>query len=181
MKITISGLGGTGKSTVAQLLAQRLGYEKMSGGGIFRQMATEQGMTIEEFDQFVTGGDESFDKKLDKRQEEYGANNDNFVLESRLGWYFVPDAIKIKLECDLDERIRRIAEDESADRTAHTQADFETTKEKTLAREETYTRYDDLYGIEQWNADDNFDYIIDTTNINPDQVVEHIIDYLQTL
>lgn len=132
MKITISGLGGTGKSTVAKLLADRLGYESMSGGGIFRQMAAEQGMSVEEFDQFVTGGDESFDHKLDKRQEEYGKEHSDFVLESRLGWYFVPDAVKIKLICDLDERIRRIVGDESDNRTAHVQGDFETTKQKHL-------------------------------------------------
>jgi cytidylate kinase len=180
MKITISGLGGTGKSTVAKQLADRLRYESMSGGGIFRQMAAEQGMSVEEFDQFVTGGDESFDHKLDKRQEKYGKENDDFVLESRLGWYFVPDAIKIKLICDLDERIRRIAGDESDNRVAQTQADFETTKANTLAREETYSRYDDLYGIEQWNADENFDHIIDTTKISPEQVVENIVEYINT-
>ncbi|MFW0871056.1 MAG: (d)CMP kinase [Patescibacteria group bacterium] len=179
MKITISGLAGTGKSTVAKLLANHLGYQNMSGGGIFRQMAEEQGMSVEEFDAFVNGGDESFDKKLDTRQQEYGASNDNFVLESRLGWYFVPDAIKIKLVCDLDERIRRIAEDTSDSRIAHTQADFETTKKKTLDREATYSRYDSLYGIKEWNADEHFDYIIDTTHISPQEVVAQILGYIQ--
>ena len=170
MKITIAGLGGTGTSTVAKLLAKELGYEVMSGGDIFRQMAKEKGMTIYEFDEYVKANPH-FDKILDKKQEEYGKTHDNFVLESRIGWFFIPDAFKIKLECELNERIRRVQEREGGDE--------EILKEKTLAREATYTpRYKALYGIDDWQADKHFDMIIDATVDTPDIIVANIIKRL---
>ena len=49
MKITISGLPGSGTTTVAKLLAERLGYKLISAGDVFRKLAMERGMTLEEF------------------------------------------------------------------------------------------------------------------------------------
>ncbi len=179
MKITITGLGGTGKSTVGKKLASFYNSNYMSGGSIFRLMAEQQGMTIEEFDAFVKRNNESFDRTLDTRQKQYGKEHTDFVFESRLGWYFIPDSFKIYLTCDLDERMRRISQDDASDRIAHQKSDFEETKKKTLAREATYDRYKDLYGIEKWNDEANFDYVINTTHISSDEVVSKIIDFVE--
>ena len=84
MKITISGMGGVGKGTTASILADELGYEFLSGGDFFRKMAKDLKMTIYEFDEFVKQNPE-YDLKLDHLQKEYGAQNNNFILESRLG------------------------------------------------------------------------------------------------
>jgi cytidylate kinase len=84
MKITISGIGGVGKGTISKLLAEKLGYAVLSGGDFFRKMAEEKDMTVYEFDQFVKENPE-YDRKLDDMQKKYGEENDNFVLESRLG------------------------------------------------------------------------------------------------
>jgi len=84
MKITISGIGGVGKGTISKLLSERLNYKVLSGGDFFREMADEKNMTVYEFDQFVKENLE-YDEKLDEMQKKYGEENDNFVLESRLG------------------------------------------------------------------------------------------------
>ena len=47
--ITIGGNVGAGKTTLASKLAEALGYEDLSMGGLFREIAAERGMTIEEF------------------------------------------------------------------------------------------------------------------------------------
>jgi cytidylate kinase len=42
MLITVSGPAGSGKSTLASGLADRLGYDHVSGGDIFRDIAAER-------------------------------------------------------------------------------------------------------------------------------------------
>ncbi len=166
MKITISGLSGTGTSTVGKLLATELGAVFMSGGNIFREMAEELGMSVYEFDEYVKTHPE-YDEQLDARQKKFGEENNNFVFESRLAWFFIPDSFKVKLECELAERVRRIGERE--------EGNLDELRKKTLAREATYTpRYNKLYGIEDWHADENFDLIIDATSISQAEIVDII-------
>ena len=49
MRITISGPPGSGKTTACNSLSQRLGYQAVVFGKIFRQMAADRGMTLVEF------------------------------------------------------------------------------------------------------------------------------------
>jgi len=46
MIISISGLPGSGKSTVAKILAEKLGFERIYMGAIFRKMADQKGVSI---------------------------------------------------------------------------------------------------------------------------------------
>ena len=62
MILTISGLHGTGKSTIGKRIAQRLGIRYYSSGQAFRELATEMGVTIEEFTRHVENNP-SIDKK----------------------------------------------------------------------------------------------------------------------
>lgn len=181
MKITIGGLSGTGTSTISKKLAKELGYTRYSGGDMQRMNAAELGMTIEQYDEYLKSHPE-LDNAIEERQRVLGQEEDNFVLESRIGWSVIPDAFKIKLDCDLDERISRITHDASPDRIAHTRSDFEETKRKTLAREATYQqRFNELYNINHWNADEHFDLIIDTTHIAPDEIISKILEKLSNV
>ena len=173
MKITIFGLAGTGKSTTAKMLADNLHYEYMSTGNMFRAMASELGMSLNEFE-ILMESDEKYDREIDQvRITEYGKTHSNFVLESRLAWYFVPDSVKIRLFCDDKERLQRVANRENKT--------FETVLSETNEREDSiYKRYKNLYGIENINNADNFELNIDTTHNNPDQVLQIILDYLNT-
>lgn len=181
MKITIGGPAGTGKGTVGRMLAEHYGYEFVSGGDLFRKVAEERGITMEEFDAYMkTHPEAQVDKEIDGIQTSMGEDQDNFVLESHIGWYFVPSAIKVKLDCELDERIRRIAGDGNKDRIAYTKDSFEDTKTKTLKRAKDHqARIVEIYGIKDMYADENFDFIIDTTNIDAKEVTQKIINYIK--
>ena len=48
MIITISGTPGSGKSTVAKMIATKLGFKHYSTGDFMRQMAKERGISLEE-------------------------------------------------------------------------------------------------------------------------------------
>lgn len=180
MKITLGGASGTGTSTIAKKLAEKYTLKVYSGGGIQRMNAAKRGMTIEEYDVFIKAHPE-LDQEIEKTQMEIGKTEDNFVMESRLAWYAVPDSIKIKLDCDLDTRIARIVSGgKDAARVAHEDEDFETTKAKTLKREATYNdRWFTLYGV-NWNEDSNFDLIVDTTTIGADEVFDKVCQFIES-
>ena len=172
MKITISGWAGTGKSTTATMLAQKLGHTHFSGGGIFRTYAEEKNLSLGELERQAEQ-DPEFDLKLDAFQKTLADTHDNFVLESRLGWHFVPRSIKVLLTCEDSERVRRIAEREGDP--------VEDVEERTKDRERSITkRYRDLYRIENFMDAKNFDLVVDTTNNTPEEVTNEIIDYIQT-
>lgn len=166
-KITIFGMAGVGKGTTAKLLAEKLGWEALSGGDAFRAMAEEEGMTLQEFEE-ASKTDERFDLKLDKWVENYGKGHENFVFEARLAWHFILDSFKVKLVCEDNERFRRMQEREGKS--------IERIKEETEHREDAITeRYEKYYGLTNWSDDSNFDLIVDTTHTPPDGVVQKIL------
>ena len=166
MKITICGLAGTGTSTLGKELAATLGYDYFSSGDAFRAKAAELGMSLNEFEQLCQR-DEQYDKAIDGEVERYGQQNDDFVVESRLAWHFIPDSIKLKLTCDDEIRMQRLAE---RDGIAPAEAIRQTREREQLIRE----RYYQYYGIDQFDDDSHFDIILDSTSNPVDILVSQV-------
>src|SRR5437016_13195603 len=61
---TISGLPGSGKTTVARLVAQELGLEHVYAGDLFRRQGEAAGLTLEEYARRAET-DLSIDRRLD--------------------------------------------------------------------------------------------------------------------
>ena len=139
MKITLFWLAGSGTSTVGKMLAQELNLNFMSSGNILRAWAADEWYaSIYEFEDQVAKHDTSFDIKLDNKVAEYGKREDDFIFESRLAWHFIPESIKIYLDCDETERYRRIFQREGWNRDAII--------EKNTKREsELVQRYNEVY------------------------------------
>jgi predicted cytidylate kinase len=167
-KITIFGMAGTGKSTTAKILADKLGYVYMSGGNLYRQMAQDHNMSLNEFE-ILTNNNDQYDIELDTKTKEYGKNNDKYVLESRLGWYSVPDSFKVALVCDFDTRTNRIAERENKDIAV---AQNETNHREEIINE----KYKKLYGLEHISNPENFNLVIDTKENDIESVVNSILE-----
>ena len=77
MIISISGTPGAGKSTVAPMLADKLGYKRYYMGGLRREAARKRGLTIEEYNK-LGETDPSTDLEVDRYQEELGKKENNF-------------------------------------------------------------------------------------------------------
>ncbi|MEM4246915.1 MAG: nucleoside monophosphate kinase, partial [Candidatus Woesearchaeota archaeon] len=107
MIITISGTPGSGKSTIAKMLAARLGYKHYSAGDFMRQMAVERGIALDELTRIALK-DRSIDDEIDRRTVMLGKKEDNFVIDSRLGWKFIPNAVKILLTIRQEVAARRV-------------------------------------------------------------------------
>ena len=61
MIITIGGLAGTGTTTTAVGLSEKLNIPYISAGFVFREMAAERGMNVLEFSEFAEGNDDIVD------------------------------------------------------------------------------------------------------------------------
>jgi cytidylate kinase len=161
MLITISGPAGSGKSTVATGLSETLGYEHVSGGDIFRELADERGLTPLELNRRAED-DESIDRDLDRRQRELAATRDDLVLESRLaGWMAGDHAdFRVWLDAPLDVRVARIA-----DREGKT---VSTAREETVERAASEAhRYKEYYGIDI-DTLDIYDLSLNTARFSPE-------------
>jgi len=177
MIITISGMPGSGKTTVGKLLAKKLGFSFYSIGDLRGQMAMERGLTIDELNELGMKEDWT-DRKVDEYQKELGEKEDNFVVESRLGFYFIPRSFKVFLKVDLKTGAERIFKDQRPDEKK--KLNVEETAETIKRRiESDRLRYKKYYGIEDFMSREHFDLVIDTTNLTPEEVVDRIIDELR--
>ena len=173
--ITIGGKPGSGKSTVAKLLAKKLNYGHYSSGNFMRDLAEERKISLLELSR-IAEKNKSIDQEIDERQIELGRKEDNFVIDARLGFHFIPNSIKIYLDADFEERAKRIL----ADKIRKEQnIDLQSTKENMKTREESEKkRYKGYYDIDP-NDQGYYDLIIDTTSLTPEQAVDKILEFIK--
>ena len=166
-KFTIFGLAGTGTTSVGELLAKNFGYKFVSSWGKFRDKSNELGMELNEFEKLCLR-DPKYDIELDRFIADFGRENINFVVESRLAYRFIPDSIKIKLVCDYSTRIQRVARRHSIPTSV--------ASEKTNFRERmAERRYSKYYDIKKLAPDKKFQIIIDTSRISIEKIVGKIV------
>ena len=107
MIITITGKPCSGKGVVTQYLIERYGFEKFSGGEIFRRIATERGIDILELNRLH---DTSIDRLVDEEIVKIGERDlhKNIIFDSRTAWHFIPKSFKVFLDISSDEQARRL-------------------------------------------------------------------------
>lgn len=169
MLITLSGLPGSGTSTVARSVADRLDLPHLDGGTVFRSLAAERGLSLAAFAE-VAEQDEAIDRSLDDRLLARAREGD-VLVESRLaGWLAhraeLP-ALRIWISCDEHERARRVG-----GRDGHL---AEEALHANRAREASErARYQRYYGIDLTDLGP-YDLVADSTATSPDDLVEAIV------
>jgi predicted cytidylate kinase len=177
MKITISGLPGAGKTTIAKMLAKKLRYKCWSMGDMRGEIAKKHGMTIDQLNEI--GKKEIWtDKEVDDFQKEIGDTKDNFIMEAWIGFYFIPNSIKIFLEVDEKEGAKRIFLDQREDEE-HKNNVEEVEKMIKKRLDESRERYKKYYGINDFTDRKQFDFVINTTKLAKEEVVEKIMEFLK--
>ncbi|MDD5318691.1 MAG: cytidylate kinase family protein [Candidatus Pacebacteria bacterium] len=169
-KITIFGLAGTGTSSVGRLLAKKIGADFISAGDIYRQTAKDLGLSLVEYEK-ICAVDGDHDRALEQKMKEYGESHEHFVAESRLAWFSMPDAFKIKFITDFDERLARVVKRDGVSLEA-------ALAETSLREKAALDKYRTYYGLEDYSADEHFGLIIDTTHLTQDEVVQKICEYV---
>lgn len=176
MIISISGLPGSGKSTVAKILADQLKFERIYMGGILRKIAEQKGITILELMRQAET-DSTIDEEADEYVTNLGRTKDNFIIESRTAFHFIPESLKVFTKVDLDEGAKRIFKDlMKEERNEEEKANSVTNLSKML-KERTdvdRSRYQKYYGID-FMDEKNYDLVIDSTKITAQEVADKII------
>ena len=161
MRITINGLPGSGKSTVADYLAKKFHLKHYSAGGLRREIARAKGMTIARLNKI--GEKEAWtDKEVDEFQKKLG-KKDNFVIDGRLSWHFIPNSIKIYFLVDIKEGAKRIFLAKRKEEGYKNISDaFKELKERIDSDKKRYKKY---YGLNPYTIK-NYDIVVDTTGLS---------------
>ncbi|MFX1301807.1 MAG: (d)CMP kinase [Promethearchaeota archaeon] len=175
--MTISGLHGTGKSTIGKLIAKNLRIRYYSTGQAFRDLAQEMNMTLEEFTEYVEKNPE-IDEKLDEKIIEI-AQKGNIIIDSQLSGYILKSIadFKILLLCPLEIRVKRMAERDSTPYE-------EKLKETKLREESELARFKHLYNIDlsdQEVVKKTYDLIINTENLTVEEILQEILSILEKM
>lgn len=164
--IVISGPAGSGKTTYAKRLAEKLSLRYFSAGSIFREIAQEKGLSLVELSKLAEK-DYSIDLEIDKKTFEE-AKKGNVVIDGHLTAWVVKELadIAIYVTAPLIVRVKRIAE---RDRKPLKEAYYETVRREFSQRR----RFIEIYGIDvtdiSW-----FDLVINTEKYTIDEVYEII-------
>jgi predicted cytidylate kinase len=181
--ITIAGKPGSGKSSTARLLAERLEYDHFSSGDLFREIARRRGQNVKEANLHAEGkvlDEQHIDELVDSRLREIGQTEDKKVIDSRTAWHWIPGAFNVFLDLDLQVAADRIvkameASDVAGERNEHIpQSVPEYARElgERLASESR--RYESLYSIDPYTLS-NYDLVVNSGESSLETVVEQIL------
>lgn len=178
--ITIAGSLGSGKSSTANRLATLLGYSRASTGDFMRKMAEDRGLSLGEL-QTLAEQDPSIDHAIDDQSRAIGEKSD-IVLDSRLGFHFIPDSFKVFLTVPTEIAAKRILKDAESNPARHKETDsgFQTVADIVAAVEARAAsekkRYKEIYAIENSTDPANFDLVIDTSEHDLETVAQTILE-----
>jgi len=170
--ICISGMAGTGKSTLSKKLAEKYGLRYFSGGDVLKELAKQEGydVSVQGWWESSQGlhflneriNDPKFDKAVDDKLLEY-ANQGNVLLDSWTMPWLLKEGFKIWLEASFEKRAARVAV-----RDGMTVAEAFGFLQEKEAR--TKAIYKSLYGFVLGEDFEPFDFVLDTDNLSADEV-----------
>ncbi len=182
MIITLTGLPGAGKSTIAKLLSERLNMPWYSMGDLRGKLAAERGMTIDEFNQL--GEKEAFtDHDIDAYQTKLGKEQDDLIIDGRLSWHFIPHSFKIFLDVNEDEAARRIFEASKQGLRTDEKPYVSAEEVKQRVRDRLASdqkRYQQYYNLDYLDRH-NYDLVLDTTTMTPESIIQAILDKMKEI
>lgn len=181
--VSFNGQEGSGKSTIAKMVAEKLNIPRYYMGQIFRDQAEKRGTTLAIFRKLLEE-DPALEKEIDSHMKTLVDTNESFVIEGRVAWHLIPQSLKIYLKVDpgaaaerifkaLSEKHNRENEDDNLNTVENIQ------KSIMRRRQEDSERYFNLYGIHQ-DDEANYDFVLDTTNLNIGEVFEKVMEFIKS-
>lgn len=171
--ICISGDAASGKTTAAKRVLARLGddWRIVSTGGRFREYCASRGLDPQQISHL---GDD-FHREADRFMLQLLEDESRLIAEARLVGYLardMEDALRVYCDCPLEVRAARFREREPGFSQEQARARV---AERDQADTENFRR---LYGID-YHDPVYYDLIVDTHQMDPDQVAEAILAALK--
>jgi predicted cytidylate kinase len=167
--IGISGSPGSGKTTVARMLSDRIGIRFHSMGSVFRSIADEKKLSLKELSTLAES-DSSIDHLIDRRQSEM-LRAGGIIMDSRLSCWLMKrsniNGLKVWITAPLDVRAKRVAGREGIGMAE--------ARESIKAREESEAdRYRKYYGIDMKDLS-IYDIVINNAWMSPEDCCDVIL------
>jgi len=183
MIISIGGTHGSGKSTIAKMLAEKLDWPRYYMGGLRREAAKNKGLTLAEYNK-IGEDDPTTDLEVDNYQKQLGQTQDNFIIEGRTSWYFIPQSFKIYLDVNENIGAERVFFHLKNNKNNNRNEDInlnsiEAVKESMAKRlESDKKRYKKYFGIDVYNKD-NYDFCLDTSHLSIQEVFNQLLNVIK--
>lgn len=182
MIITISGVPGSGKTSIASGLAKKMGWPYYDIGYLRRQKAKKIGLTLTEYNK-MGENDPKTDLEVDKYQKKLGEEKDNFIICGRTSWNFIPHSIKIFLDVEAEEGARRVWKElqkknhRNEDNNLKSISDVIISHQKR--RQSDIKRYKKYFNIDVFDRG-NYDLVVNTTELDKKKVLDKIYKYIKS-
>ena len=183
MVICISGMAGTGKSTLAKKLAQKYGFDYYSGGDALKVLASEEGYNVSQPGWWESPqglkflkqreGDAKFDRAVDQKLLEY-TEKGNVLLDSWTMPWLLKSGFKIWLLASMEKRAARVAQ---RDQITVEQA-LKVLKEK---EDRTKGIFEKLYGFMLGEDFKPFNLVLDTESLNAEEVFQVLCNVIDNM
>jgi predicted cytidylate kinase len=176
--ITISGDPGSGKSTVGRSLAQDLGMRFFSTGEIHREIAEREQKTTLELN-LAAETDSGIDQEVDQVLKDLAASGEPVVVDSRMAWWFMRDAISVHLT--VYPAVGATRAFGRHNQVTEQYSDVNQALDQTRSRAESERqRFKRLYGVKIEHLA-NYDLVLDTTSATPRVLTDCILAELQEI
>ena len=172
-KISLSGLAGSGKTSIGKMLADKLGYDFISIGNYSRDFAERNGMNINEFQNFCLKNP-NIDLDIDKSFSQDINNKENQIIDYRLAHKFVDNCFHVYLQ---------VSELEAATRLVKQNRILEFSDQDILYIQNTINtrnfamkqRFIELYNTD-FTSENNYDLVVNTDATGLQVIANHIVE-----
>ncbi|MEM9336437.1 MAG: cytidylate kinase family protein [Patescibacteria group bacterium] len=175
--ITISGKPGSGKSSTADRVAEMLGFTRHSSGDFVRKFVKEKGMTLKEYNDHAMDN-HSLDERVDEMLREL-RDHSEIIIDSRLGFYWIPESFKVYLDLDMQVAAARIFKDAVSNigrsKSGLAGSIGEVNNQVKQRMQNERLRFRRRYGVDPYNSE-HFDLIVDTSRHSPETVALTVFD-----
>ena len=172
--ITITGHLGSGKSTIAQMLADQMGWFYYSTGMAQRTIAEKRGISTTALNRLAIS-DPTIDYEIDAVFKNPPWGKKPCVVDSRLAFHFIPNSFKVCLRVEPMVAAERVFKAKRANENyKNVQEAAEYLKKRRQLEKKHFIQN---YSVDV-DDDSQFDLIIDTTSLTPKQVCQRIIKAL---
>lgn len=173
--ITISGQLGSGKSTVAKMLAKQLKWQYYSTGMAQRMIAKKRGISTTQLNR-LTITDPSIDYEIDAVFKNPPWGGKPCVVDSRLAWHFLPKSLKVCLLIDPKVAAKRVCAEKKR------VSEHYSNEKEALTYLKKRSELEQAHFIKNYQLDitdvSQFDLVIDTTPLTPEEVCQKILSAL---
>lgn len=182
--LVVGGPGGSGSSTISEMLAKHFSIPRIYAGDLFREKAKEEDFeSFEEFLQEISEGGNSLDLEIDNLLLEYSKIG-NILIESKIFGALakvrnIPCTATIWLDCEIQKRVDRQISKEGITGIAKIWKRFAIRRKLEKRYRIDKEKYQRLYKIRYDRPSDYYDIVLDTSNLDEVETFKLILKKLE--